>query len=516
MADNDRHLGAGRFNSALRTSGMTRTSRIAALVAYGVILSGCATVGPNFERPAPPTVDRYTARALPARTSPTPGILGEAQQFEAGAAVAAEWWRTFNSPRLDALVAESLAASPTIEAAEATLRQAQHTYHAQAGATLYPQVGATLGAQRKRTNTAALGQSGGERLYELYNAGATVSYNLDLPGGNRRALEGLVAQVDYRRYRLYGARLTLAANLASSAMVQAQLARQIAATEDIVAAQAAQLIITKQRVALGAASENDVLALRTQLEQLRATLPPLRNRLDQTTHLLAVLSGQPPGAAAVPQFDLAEFSLPAHLPVTMPSDLVRRRPDIQASEALLHAASAQVGLADAKRYPQLTLSGNIGSQTLTAARLFGAGSLVWGLAGQLAQPLFNRGLPAEKRAAEAAYDAAAANYRDIVLHALRETADVLRGVEHNARALAAQAAASASAQQALELMRRQYELGGASYLEVLNAEQQAQHTQIALVSAQARRLVDTVALYQAMGGGWGDEQQLAGLAAAAR
>lgn len=488
---------------------------LAMLIASGLILAGCATVGPDFQRPAPPAVERHTAGALSDRTDAAPVMLGETQSFVMGGRVPSAWWRTLSSPRLDALIAESLAANPTVEAAEATLRQAHHHYRAQAGSTLYPQVGATLGAQRQQANSAALGQAGGERLYELYSAGARIGYNLDLAGGNRRALEDLAARVDYRRYQLQGARLTLAANVARSAILQAQLARQITGTENIVAAQAAQLAIAEQRVALGAASDSEMLALRTQLEQLRATLPPLRDRLDQANHLLAVLSGQPPGAAIVPPFDLAEFSLPPDLPVSLPAELVRQRPDIQASEALLHAASAQVGVAEAKRYPQLTLSGNIGAQALTAASVFGGGSLVWSLAGQLAQPLFDRGLPEEKRAAEAAYDAAAAHYRETVLQALRETADVLRAVENNAQALAAQSAADASAQQALQLVRRQFELGGASYLQVLDAEQKAQQTRIALIAAQAQRLVDTVALYQAMGGGSHDAQEDATLAAAA-
>ncbi len=252
---------------------------------------------------------------------------------------------------------------------------------------------------------------------------------------------------------------------------------------------------------MGNASEIDVVSIQTQVEQTRAGIVPLRNRLEQTGHLLAILVGEPPAAAAIPQFTLTDFTLPTDLPVQVPSELVRRRPDIQASEALLHVASAQYGVAVSRLYPQLTLTGNVGSQALTSAALFGPGSLVWGLAGQLAQPLFNAGLRPAARAARAEFDTAAANYRQTVLLALRNVADVLRTLDNDAQILQAQTAADASAQQALDLVQQQYRLGAASYLQLLIAQQQAQQTRIGLIAAQAQRLMDTAALYQAMGGG---------------
>jgi NodT family efflux transporter outer membrane factor (OMF) lipoprotein len=188
------------------------------------------------------------------------------------------------------------------------------------------------------------------------------------------------------------------------------------------------------------------------------------------------------------------------LPLTVPSELVRTRPDIQAAEALLHAANAEYGVAIAKLYPQLNLSANLGSQALTTGALFGGGSAVWSLVGQLTQPLFNPGLPAEKRAALAAFDAAAAHYQSVVLESLRNVADVLRALENDAQRLSALAAADAAAQGSLELMQRQYQLGASSYTQLLIAQQQAQQTQIDLIEAQAQRLIDSAALYQALGG----------------
>lgn len=461
-------------------------------------LAGCAA-GPDFKRPEPPQQAGYTA-APPAQTASAPVELGGAQRFVAGEAAAA-WWQALGSAKLNRLIEQALQASPTLEAAQATLRQASQNYEARAGSTLYPQANANLGASRQQANNAAAGQPGGERLFELYNASVGVSYNLDLSGGNRRALEALAAQADYQYYQLEGARLTLAGNIAAAAISQAQLAAQIRASEAILAFQAEQLDLTRRRLALGAAAESEVLAQQTKVEQTRAAIPPLRSRLDQTGHLLAVLAGQAPGMAGQPQFELADFTLPAELPLRVPSELTRRRPDIRAAEALLQAANAQHGAAVAKLYPQITLSASIGSQALTAASLFGSGSAVWGLAGQLAQPLFNGGLRAEARAAEAGYDAAAANYRQAVLQALRNVADVLRALDHDAQALAAQAAADAAAQSSLGLVRQQYALGAASYLQLLVAQQQAQQTGIDLIAGQALRLADSVALYQAMGGG---------------
>ena len=463
-------------------------------------LAGCAA-GPDFKPPAAPTVAAYTATPLPAHTASAPGAFGTQQRFVAAQPVVANWWTQFHSPKLDALVEQALQHSPTIAAAQATLKQASETYAAQSGATLYPQVNATLGAQTLQNNSAAMGLPGGERRYDLYNAGVGVSYNLDLSGGNRRALEALAAQTDWRRYQLDAARLNLAGSVVATVVKQAQFAAQIDALERILAAQQEQLRITRERERLGVAAAADVAALQTQMEQTRASIAPLRNGADQTAHLLAVLSGQPPGAAQTPRFTLADFTLPADLPLSLPSELARQRPDILAAEALLHTASAQIGVTVAKQYPQLTLSANAGSQALTAASLFGSGSLIWGLAGQLAQPLFKPGLKAEARAAEAGFDAAAANYRETVLQGLRQVADVLRALDHDAQALQAQSAADASAQTSLQLVERQYALGTANTLQLLTAQQQAQQARIGLMAAQAARLNDTALLYQALGGG---------------
>lgn len=483
----------------MNSDSRSRLPGYATLLLLAGTLGGCASVGPDFKQPAAPLATIST----PAPTVASPGTrLGEAQHFLAGQQVSSNWWLNFGSARLTSYIDQALLNSPGLEAAQATLRQAQQAYAAQAGSNDYPQVNAKLGAQKQGTNNAGMGQAGGERVFALYNGGVTVSYNLDLFGGTRRLLESYAAQTDYQQYQLAGARLTLAANVVTTAMMQAQYSAQISASNAILAAQQQQLEIARQCLKLGAVARGDELALQTQVAQTRAAIPPLQNKLDQANHLLAMLAGQAPGALEVPQFVLTDFNLPAELPVLIPSELVRQRPDIQASEALLHAASAQYGVAIANVYPQIGLSANLGSQALAASSLFGAGSMIWGLAGQVAQPLFNAGLKAGARSAEAGFAAAAANYRQTVLQALRNVADVLQALDNDAKTLQAQAAADNAAQAALLLMQQQYQLGGASYLQLLSAQQQAEQTRINLIAAQTQRLTDSAALYQAMGGGW--------------
>lgn len=465
------------------------------------LLASCAA-GPDFKRPDGPVVPSYTATALPAQTTAAAVALGGSQSFLVGADVGSQWWQELGSAKLNAWVEQALLTSPTLASAQATLMQAQETFSAQAGSTRFPKVDASAATQRQRLNPNMLGQPGDPREFSLYNAGVAGHYRLDLAGGNRRALEALAARTDHRRYELVGVRLTLAANVSTTAIAQAALAGQIAATEAMVRAQEEEVELARERVRLGHASPDDVLTLETHAEQTRAELPVLQQRLEQGKHLLAVLAGQAPGASMVPEFTLSDFKLPTELPVLLPSELVRRRPDIQAAEALLHAANAEYGVAVAALYPQVDLSANLGSQTLSSGTLFGSGSAVWNVLGQLTQPLFDRGLPARKRASLAALDAAAAHYQSVVLDALRNVADTLRALEHDAQRLNSLAAADTAAIASLDSIERQYALGAASYVQLLIARQQMQQGRLDLIAAQAQRLADSAALFQAMGGGY--------------
>ncbi len=478
-------------------------------------LLGCA-VGPDFRSPAAPAVQDYTAKALPAHSAEAPGIGGNAQRFAMGEQIPEQWWTLFRSDKLDRLIRMALAGNPTTAAAQAALRQARENYRAQYGASLFPAVDANLSAGREHAGGAAFGQSGGGgTTFDLFNASVSVSYTLDLFGGARRELEALQAQVDYQDYQLRGTYLTLASNVVTSAMLEASLRAQRQATHDILADQQQALVLVERQFQLGGISRADVLAQQTQLAQTQAALPPLEKALSQTRHLLAVLVGKfPSQAGALPEFDLQGLTLPATLPVSLPSTLVRQRPDIQAAEALLHAASAQVGVATANMYPRITLTAGYGSQSNKLGDLFSGDALIWNAGAGLLQPLFHFGeLSAKRRAAVAAYDQSLALYHQTVLQAFLDVANTLRALESDARTLKARADVEKAAQDALEMTKNQFQLGAVSYLSLLDAQRQFQQARIGLIQAQATRFADTAALIQALGGGWWQPAPTAGNAA---
>jgi NodT family efflux transporter outer membrane factor (OMF) lipoprotein len=465
--------------------------------------AGCA-VGPDFHEPAAPAADAYTEKPLPPATVAVPGTVGgSAQRFDAGRDIPAEWWALFKSDPLDRLIRAAIADSPNLAAAEATLRQAREEFAAGQGNLLFPAVDANVSATREKITGAVLGQPNlGSSIFNLYNASVNVSYTLDVFGRNRRELEGLQSQVDYQGYQLEGAYLSLTSNIVTAAVREASLRAQIRATQDIIASEEKVLELTRRQQQLGAVSGLAVLAESTQVAQFRATLPPLERELARARHQLAVLAGRFPSDAALPEFELDALTLPQDVPVSLPSSLVRQRPDIRAAEALWHRASAQVGVATANLYPQITLSGAFGSQTTQFSNLLG-GPSVWSIGAALLQPLFHGGaLTAQRRAAIAAYDQAGAQYRETVLTAFQEVADTLRALETDARTLQAQAEAERLASATLDLTRRQRELGAVNYLALLVAQRQYEFARIALVQAQATRYADTAALFQALGGGW--------------
>jgi NodT family efflux transporter outer membrane factor (OMF) lipoprotein len=461
-------------------------------------------VGPDFHRPDSPSTSQYTEHSLPQEIVSSPGTAGASQRFVSGADISAQWWALYRSEPLDRLIREAIADSPNLAAAQATLREAKENLIASTGSLLYPQVDANLSAAREKISAAQLfGGTGGQtNIFNLYNATVNVSYALDIFGGNRRELEGLQALVDYQNYQLEGSYLALTSNIVTTAVREAQLRAQISATRDIIAAEEKQLDLTQRQYQLGAVARLGVLALKTELEQTRATLPPLERDLASTRHQLAVLAGRLPSEASLPVFELDAFTLPQELPVTLPSELVRQRPDIRASEALLHQASAQIGVATANLYPKITLTGDFGSSTNQFHNMF-AGPSVWSIGAGLLQPLFHGGaLEAQRRSAVAAYDAANSQYRETVLQAFQNVADALRALEADARTLSAQAEAETAARQTLDLTTRQFQLGGASYLALLIAQRQYQQAKLALAQAQGTRFADTAALFQALGGGW--------------
>ena len=294
--------------------------------------------------------------------------MGEAQRFTTGMDMASSWWRRLGSPTLNALIDLAFAASPTLALARATLRPAEEAQLGQARATPLPRVELIVGSQRQRMSPSAQVQQGDGRTFNWYSAGIGAHYTLDLAGGNRRALVALSARTDYRRYQLEGARLSVAASIANTAITQARLAAQIDAMQAMAQTQEAQLRLARERVRLGQAAHTEARALQTQVEQTRASVPPLRQQQQQDGHLLATLAGQASGAQDVLEFALKDFSLPTELALLIPSALVRQRPDTQGAQALLYAANADYGIAVARLYPRINLNANLVSQALGTGR----------------------------------------------------------------------------------------------------------------------------------------------------
>lgn len=448
-------------------------------------VSGCA-VGPDYVRPAVPQAGALTREPLA-----TAGTAGPVQR---------DWWRAFGSPELDALVAEALERSPTIDAAHATLRAARQNVIAQRG-FFYPTV--QFGYNRTRQN---VGQSvapplaSNEQIYTYHTAQLNVSYTPDAFGANRRAVEGLQAAEDSQRLQLQAARLTLASNVAGGLLQAAMLAEQSTLIEQAIATAQEQLRHMRLQQQNGYASGLDVATQQTLLIQLQQALPPLRKALEQTRNLLATLLARAPDAAP-PVPPLSAFRLP-ELPQAVASQLVDQRPDVRAAETDVQQASAAIGVAKAARLPQLSITAAFGGGATSFARMFAAGNPTWALGAGLLQPLFAGGtLQAHQRAAEAEYDAAAARYRGAVLSSFQDVANALYALDTDAKALQMTADSEQASASTLNYTRGQLRQGYAAKPAALAAEQSWLQARAAHVAARGTLLGDAVALYQALGGG---------------
>ena len=476
-------------------------ARSYAAIAAAASLAGCM-VGPNFHRPAAPDVDRYTPGGLPTRTA------DDAQRFLAGGPVAGRWWTLFGSARIDALEDEALKSNPDLMSAQAALRQARELYLAQR-ATLWPSVQlAGSGARAHDSAVIASPLANNAQSYSLYQGQLNLSYDLDVFGGVKRQVESVAAQEDAQRYQTEAAYLTLTTNVASAALQIAGLNAQLAATDHIVDADRRALELTRQERALGQASSADVAASAATLEQAEQLAPPLRKAVGQQRDLLAVLTGKPTAEAPTADLTLAEITLPRDLPVSLPADLVRQRPDVLAAEANLHFASAQVGVAVAARLPDFTLTGSAGGASTRLLSLLSSDNLLWSVSGNVAQTVFDAGaLKHKQRAAEAALDQAKSQYRSAVLGALQNTADTLQAIVEDADTDRHAEAAEAAAERSLGLASQQRVAGETGVLPELAAEATLRQAQVTSAQARAARYGDTVALFQALGGGWWNEPQ---------
>ena len=481
-----------------------RSSRALAIATTALLGSACA-VGPDFERPTAPQVVGYTSAPLAQQTASSDVASGEAQRFVQGLDIPGQWWTLFHSSALNTLIEEALRNNPTLPAAEAALRQAWENVYAAEGA-FFPTAVVSYSPSSNKTATGVTftGASSGSPYFTLHTAQVVVTYAPDVFGGTRREVESLAATAEFQQFQLEATYLTLTSNVVAAAVQEASLRGQIAATEEIIKIQTGSLDILRKQFELGQVAGADVAAVEATLAQAQATLPPLQKQLAVQRDLLTALIGRLPSQEPTEKFELASLQLPQELPVSLPSKLVEQRPDIQSAEAQVHSASAAIGVAVAARLPQFTLTGNAGTTANQINQLFiTPGTAFWTVAGNVAQTVFDAGtLLHKQRAAEAAFDQAAAMYRSTVITAFQNVADSLHALQSDADTLKAAYAAERAAFKSLEIARRQLQLGAIGYLGLLTAENTYNTALLALVQAQAARYADTAALFQALGGGW--------------
>jgi len=502
-----------------------------ALLVLAVALTASCAVGPRYHKPEAPANAGYAPAPLPQTSASAPIHGGEAQRLIDDRDIPFEWWQLFQSPALNALVERAFRANPTIAAAQAALVQAQELVYAQRG-YFFPAIGADYNFERQKisgnftVDDSPGTQGNGDNLnpplldlknaphtapliYDFQTAELTVGFVPDVFGANRRQMESLAAQRDAQRFALEATYITLASNVVAAAIQEASLRAQIGATQQIIAAEEKSLQILRDQFQLGFAMRIDVAAQETALAQAKATLPPLQKQFEQTRDLIRALVGNLPNQEVPETFELDALQLPPELPLSLPAKIIDQRPDVRAAEAQLHVANAQVGVAVAAMLPQFSITGAYGGNADEFAWMFRHGGPFWSLVGNVAQPVFEGGtLLHRKRAADDALKQAAAQYQTSVLTAYQNVADTLHASLSDADALAANVRAENAAKVTYDLTRRQMEVGYVNYLILLSAETTYQQALLARVQAQAIRYGDTVALFQALGGGWWNREQV--------
>lgn len=483
-----------RLLSPLRTLGL-------GTAVLGLVLAAGCTVGPDFERPDTPPDDAYTA------SDSTVGKENEAltrQMFERAGEVRADWYRVFGSDKLDGLIERALADSPSLAAGRARLSAAREAVNAGRGALL-PEVDASAGVSRQRASGIELGIDDPMFIntFNLYRGRIGASYDLDVFGKTRRRIEQTEARLDFARYQVLDTYVTLVNNIVASAIAEAGINAALDTTHEIIDSQQRTLDIVAEQVRNGVAIDADASQIRTRLARTRASLEPLRKQRAIAVNRLATLVGATPGSFTDPAFAMDDLTLPDTLPVSVPSALVRQRPDILAAEAMVHAASARIGIAAANLLPDFSISGYYSREGLSLGALTDPMNALWQIGASASAPLFAGGrLRAQKRAARDEYVAALADYRSAALAAFGEVSNSLRSLESDARALRARQVAAEQARRNLDSVRVRVENGAATYISLYTAEAQYQNALLDVENARVNRYSDSAELFRALGGGW--------------
>ncbi len=505
---------------------LLRWSRAPSL-ALPLALQGCA-VGPDFVSPPPPDTSRFTPEKISRIEDGKEGGL----RLVNGGEVPERWWEAFRNKGLNKLVEAAVDKNPSLQAAEAAIKVAYFTAEAQKGSLLPSLVFNGNDSLQLPSNNRSIGtlnqviynqlfpspanvlfntpsvntQNPPTFAYSVFLKQLTVAYTLDIWGQNRRAIEALEAQTDQQRYQLEAAHLALTGNVVAAAIQEASLRAQIAAVEKVVGIERDLLGLLRKQQSAGWASEADVLTQEAALAQALQLLPPLKKQLAQQRDLLTALAGQYSSDPVPQTFDLGALKPPQKVPLSMPSAFVRQRPDVRAAEAFLHSTSAHVGVAVAARLPNLTLSANGGFSAFKLAELFAPGTQFYTLAANATQPIFmGFSLLNQQKAAEAAFEQAGAQYRQTVITAFQNVADVLRAIQADTEAVKAAAYAAKVSGKNLDIVRGQLKIGSVSVLSMLNAQQTYLLATVAHAQAEGNRLADIAGLFIALGGGWQDQ-----------
>jgi NodT family efflux transporter outer membrane factor (OMF) lipoprotein len=466
--------------------------RFALPLLSGLLLSGC-TLGPDFKTPAPPTVSGYAAQDDAAPPSD--------QHLALGKKIEGDWWAAFQSAPLNGVIAQALSGNQTVEAARERMAQAEEDVNAAEGALL-PQVSLGATAGRQKYGKSLFGPLDiGIPPFTHYPLGPSVTFPLDLFGGGRRTVEERKAYLAYQHFELDAAYQSLSAHVVAGALALADARAQIDTLNAIIADDQRNVDLVQASITSGSGTKVQLVSAQSQLAEDKTLLPDLRQQMATARHALAILVGKAPAEWNPPAFALKDFTLPQEVPVSLPSELVHRRPDILAAEAQLHVASAAIGVATANLYPKIDLTGTVTQQALTPGGLFNSVNNAWGIAASLTQPLFDGGrLSAERRAALHNYQATLAIYRQTILTAFGDVADRLQAISNDADRLKAQSEAADIASQSLDLARRSYQAGNSGVLDVIDAERRLAQAQLGLSRAKAQRLMDTAQLYLALSG----------------
>jgi NodT family efflux transporter outer membrane factor (OMF) lipoprotein len=503
---------------------LTSNPTLTALI-ISVLLSGCAA-GPDFKRPAAPAANGYAPDGQMIETTPSVSVLaGESQRFNTASDIPFDWWTLFQSPQINSLVKRAFKANPTIESAQAALRQAQEYTVAQEG-FFYPTVAANYATSRIKSagnmGSSAPGIQGNGQLiqapagaaspvyYNFHVAQLTVGYVPDVFGLNRRQVESARAQEAAQKLQLEASYITLASNVVAAAIQEASIRAQLAATDKIIESNKESLTILRNQLKLGYVSGMEVASQEAALAFAEQSAIPLRKQLEQTRDLIRALAGNFPNEDVEEKFELSALHLPQELPLSLPSKIVEQRPDVRAAEEQLHFASAQAGVAIANTLPQFAITGALGGMASTPGWMFRSGGGFFDLSADVAYTIFDGGtLRAKSRAAKQELIQAGAQYRSTVITALQNVADTLHIIQSDAEALKAADISERAAKTSANITRKQYEAGYVNYQTLLAAEQNHQIAVINLIQAQSNRFGDTAALYQALGGGWWNRKDVA-------